>query len=100
MKDMCGNELKVGDLVIFAQKTAIRVGFGRGEGIMSFGVISKFYKNYYGHPTCSVTLADGRKVTNVLEDRIMKVENIANQYDQVKDTGDFQSFLDAMEGKE
>lgn len=100
MKDMCGNELKVGDLVIFAQKMAIRVGLGRGEGIMRFGVISKFYKSHYGEPTCSVTLANGFKATNVFEDRIMKVENIANQYDRVKDTGDFQSFLEAMEGGE
>ena len=95
MKDMCGNELKVGDLVIFAQKTSVRVG--RAEGVMHFGVVSKFYKSHYGEPTCSVTLVDGSKASNVLENRIMKIENIANQYDQVKDTGDFQNFLEAME---
>ena len=98
MKDMRSNELKVGDLVIIVQKTSVRVG--RAEGVMHFGVVSKFYKNYYGDPTCSVTLADGSKATNVLEDRIMKVADIASQYDQVKDTSDFQSFLDAMEGEE
>lgn len=92
MEDMCGNELKVGDLVIFAQKTS-----GCAEGVMRFGVVSKFYKSHYDEPVCSVTLVDGSKARNVLEERIMKIENIANQYDQVKDTGDFQNFLDVME---
>lgn len=92
MRDMCNNELKVGDLVIFAQKSPV----SRAGGTMSFGIISRFYNNPDGKPVCSVTTASGWKDTNIREFRIMKIESIAIQYDQIKETGDFQSFLNAM----
>ena len=92
MVDMCGNKLKEGDLVIFAQKLPT----SRPEGIMDFGIISKFYKSAYGKPVCSVILVDGKTATNVREPRIMKVENIADQYNQIRETGDFHNFLKAM----
>ena len=93
MVDMCGNELKEGDLVIFVQKSSV----GKyTEGIMDFGIISKFYIGQLDRPMCSVFLANGKTATNVREQRIMKVENIADQYNQIRETSDFYSFLKAM----
>lgn len=89
---MRGNELKEGDLVVFVQKSSVSK---HTQGTMDFGIISKFYKGIFDL-MCSVILANGRTATNVSEDRIMKVENIANQYNKIKDTGDFQGFLKAM----
>ena len=94
MVDMYGNELKEGDLVIFVQKSTVSK---YTEGTMNFGVISKFYKGYFDQPVCSVTLASGKNVTNVMEARILKVESIINQYNQIKDTtNNLQDFLEAM----
>lgn len=93
MVDMCGNKLKEGDLVIFVQKSSV----GKyTDGTMDFGIISKFYTGQLDRPMCSVILADGKTATNVRESRIMKVENIANQYNQIRETDDFHSFLKAM----
>ena len=93
MVDMCGNELKEGDLVIFVQKSSV----GKyTDGIMDFGIISKFYTGQLDRPMCSVILVDGKTATNVREPRIMKVENIADQYNQIRETGDFHNFLKAM----
>ena len=93
MKDMCNNELKVGDLVIYAQKSARSRS---ADGTMNFGIISKFYNDYYGKPECSVTQASGAIDTHIQEPRIMKIEPIATQYDRIKEKGDFQSFLKVM----
>ena len=94
MVDMRGNELKEGDLVIFVQKSSVSKCT---EGTMNFGVISKFYKGYFDQPVCSVTLVSGKNVTNVMEARILKVESIINQYNQIKDTtNNLQDFLEAM----
>ena len=93
MIDMRGNELKEGDLVVFVQKSSVSK---HTEGTMDFGIVSKFYKGTFDRQLCSVILASGRTATNVSEPRIMKVENIANQYNEIKNTGDFQDFLKAM----
>lgn len=93
MKDMCNNELKVGDLVIYAQKSARSRS---ADGTMNFGIISKFYTDYYGEPECSVTQASGAIDTHIQEPRIMKVETIATQYNKIKETQDFQGFLNAV----
>lgn len=90
MVDMRGNELKEGDLVIFVQKSSV----GKyTDGTMDFGTISKFYKGVFDRPVCSVTLVNGKNVTNVMEPRIMKVEYIVSQYNQA---GEYQAFLNAM----
>ena len=81
MVDMRGNELKEGDLVIFFQKSSVSK---YTEGTMDFGIISKFYSGQFDRPICSVILANGKKATNVSEPRIMKVESIVNQYNQIK----------------
>ena len=93
MVDMRGNELKEGDLVIFVQKSSVDK---YTDGTMDFGTISKFYKGVFDQPVCSVTLVNGKNVTNVMEPRIMKVEYIVSQYNQSKESGDYQSFLTAM----
>ena len=93
MVDMRGNELKEGDLVVFVQKSSVS---SYTEGTMDFGIISKFYTAQFNRPVCSVILVNGKTVTNVREPRIMKVENIVNQYNQIKDTGDYKGFLEAM----
>ena len=90
MVDMRGNELKEGDLVIFVQKSSV----GKyTDGTMDFGIISKFYKGVFDRPVCSVTLVNGKNVTNVMESRIMKVEYIVSQYNQA---GEYQAFLNTM----
>lgn len=96
MVDMRGNELKEGDLVVFAQKSSVSK---YTEGTMEFGIISKFYTGAFDRPVCSVTLVNGKIIRNVMEPRIMKVENIVNQYNRIKDTGDFLAFLEAMNVK-
>lgn len=93
MVDMRGNELKEGDLVIFVQKSSV----GKyTDGTMDFGTISKFYTGQFNRPVCSVTLVSGKTATNVREPRIMKVECIVSQYNQIKESGDYQGFLTAM----
>ncbi len=81
MVDMRGNELQEGDLVIFVQKSSVSK---YTEGTMEFGIISKFYTGQFDRPVCSVVLANGKKAINVSEPRIMKVESIVNQYNQIK----------------
>ena len=81
MVDMHGNELKEGDLVIFVQKSSVSK---YTEGTMEFGIISKFYTGQFDRPVCSVVLANGKTARNVIEPRIMKVESIVNQYNQIK----------------
>ncbi len=93
MVDMRGNELKEGDLVVFVQKSSVSK---YTEGTMDFGIISKFYNGAFDRPVCSVILVNGKTATNVREPRIMKVTEIVNQYNLIKDTGDLQSFLNAM----
>ena len=93
MVDMRGNELKEGDVVVFVQKSSVSK---YTEGTMDFGIISKFYKGAFDRPVCSVILVNGKTATNVREPRVMKVENIVNAYNQIKDTDDVLSFLEAM----
>ena len=93
MVDMRGNELKEGDLVIFVQKSSVSK---YTDGTMDFGIISKFYTGQFDRPVCSVLLVNGKTATNVREPRIMKVAEIVNQYNKIKDAGDLQGFLDAM----
>ena len=94
MVDMHGNELKEGDLVIFVQKSSVSK---YTEGNMEFGIISKFYTGQFDRPVCSVVLANGKTARNVMEARILKVESIINQYNQIKDTtNNLQDFLEAM----
>lgn len=93
MVDMRGNELKEGDVVVFVQKSSVSK---YTEGTMEFGIVSKFYKGTFDRPVCSVILVNGKTVTNVREPRIMKIENIVNQYNQIKDNGDYKGFLEAM----
>jgi hypothetical protein len=93
MVDMRGNELKEGDLVVFVQKSSVS---RYTDGTMDFGIISKFYTAQFDRPVCSVTLVNGKTATNVREPRIMKVTEIVNQYNLIKDSGDLQSFLNAM----
>ena len=81
MVDMRGNELKEGDLVIFVQKSSVSK---YTEGTMDFGIISKFYTGQFDRPVCSVVLANGKTARNVSEPRIMKVESIVIQYNQIK----------------
>ena len=93
MVDMRGNKLKEGDLVIFVQKSSV----GKyTDGTMDFGTISKFYTGQFNRPVCSVTLVNGKIATNVREPRIMKVDCIVSQYNQIKESGDYQGFLTVM----
>lgn len=64
MKDVFGNELEIGDDVIFVDGANCDSELGRGK-------ISKFYKGRYGDDECSV----GRK-THIKEFRVAKIESL------------------------
>lgn len=62
MKDVFGNELKIGDDVVFICGKNSYAGIARGK-------ITKFYKNRYGKDECSVG-----SNTHILSYRVAKVE--------------------------
>lgn len=61
MIDCKGNELNIGDKVVYIH--------GKNSGSrLQTGFITKFYKNYYGYDECSVG-----KTTHILSHRVMKL---------------------------
>lgn len=61
MVDCKGNELNIGDEVVYIH--------GKNSGSkLQTGVITRFYKNYYGYDECRVG-----KATHILSHRVMKL---------------------------
>lgn len=67
MKDVFGNELKIGDDVVFICGKNSYAGIARGK-------ITKFYKSYYGEDECSV----GKNI-HILPYRVAKVEALTER---------------------
>lgn len=64
MTDYKGNELNIGDEVVYVYSKNSQAGLETGK-------IIKFYKNHFGEDECSV---DGN--THILSHRIMKLNQI------------------------
>ena len=64
MTDVFGNELQIGDEVVF-------VNSKNSSASIDKGVVTKFYKNRYGYDECSVD-----SNTHILSFRIAKISEL------------------------